>query len=424
MIKLCNIVSDILNENLTEKMINDSIKFSWKNNKYYWVNDKDGSSIDTSMTKRDENNKAKYSFTEFVLPRTGVVSYNLYNIKSFYVTQALKHNKVKRYLSPDEKEKEGVSKKTYELTPDKSIEEFKDFTAKYMVRILQSKGLDIDVILSPQSSSNFNADMINRTANFYQKITNKKVFTIPNAFIKNPKDIKVDTQNVRSNIKKEVQTYFKPNTPSDEVEKFIDFKIKDLYKQIEIWKVEEDIQPVMKEIYDLWIILEKTKEKRMWNKNKDKVLLQISMEIRNLFQYIEDNFGINYLETKYFFRGSFKPEEALNPWQIKHLSDGVRKSIYNIFKLTENFDYKYSYKQNDNVVHGVSKLINRLARNNKTILIFDDNLSSGATLDDACYSLINNGVNKDNIVVITLGKVPTSEYRLSDLIRSSKYGES
>ena len=417
MITLTSIIADILKENITEELLNDSIKFNWKDKTYSWVDDKKGKRIDTSMTTRGEDDKAKYTFTEFLLPRSGIMSYNLYNIKSFYVTQALKHNQVKKSLTPKEIIKHGGKdkKKLYQLTPDPSIEQFKIFTAKYIVKILMSKGYDIDVILSPQSSSTFNADMMNHVADLYQKATNKKVSVIPNTFVKSPKDIKVDTENIRTNIRQEL-VGMKVKTTSEAIERRVDAKVKDLYKDINIWKLEDDIEPIMQEIYELWTLLLDTKQKRMWDKNRDKVLFQISMVIRNLFKFIEDQFGIDYLETKYFKKGNFEYEAVKTPWQIKHLSDGIRKSIYNIFKLTEQFDFKYSYPSKDNnVISGVSKLIDRLARNNKTIMIFDDNISSGATLDDAASYLINNGVSKENIVVITLGKVPTSVYNLADL---------
>lgn len=424
MIKLTSIVNDILKDNITENLLNDSIKFNWQNKKYYWVDDKKGMNMDTSMTTKDDNDKTKYSFTEYLLPRSGVMSYNLFNIKNFYVTQALKHNRVTRYLNPDEKEFHKTNKIVYDLTPDESIEEFKNFTAKYIVKILISKGFDIDAILTPQSSSNFNPDMINRVAQFYQKATGKKILTVPNAFVKSPKDIKIDNKNIKSNLSQEVEKYFKPNAPADEVEKYVKFKIIDLNKEIGVWKIEEDIKPVMMSLYNLWNKLESTREQKIWSKTRNKTLFDISMQIRNILQRIEDTFGGDFRETKYFIKGDFHPEAVLNPWQIKHLSDGIRKSIYNIFKLTDQLDVDYNYQdKKNNTVYGVSTLINRLARNNKTILIFDDNLSSGATLDDASYHLISNGIKKENIVAITLGKVPLSNYNREDLRRASNISD-
>lgn len=419
MISLTSVIVDILNENLSEKLLNDSIKFNWKNNRYYWVDDKKGMNIDTSMTTRGEDDKVKYKYTEFLLPRSNVMSYNLFEISNFFVTQALKHNKVTRNLTDREKAKYGVNKMTFDLMPDKSIEDFKDFTARYIVKILMSKGFDIDAVLTPQSSSNFNPDMISKIAYFYQKATNKKILVVPNAFVKSPKDIKVDTENIQANVSQEVVKYFKPDAPAREVEMHVKAKITDLYKEIKIWKLEDDIQPIMIKLYDIWKTLEVTKEKRMWEKNRQKVLQEISMEIRYILGDIEKVFGKDFYETKYFVKGNFHPEAVATPWQIKHLSNGIRKSIYNIFKLTSQFDKEYSYQKDNTEVKGVSKLIDRLARNNKTILIFDDNLSSGATLDDASYTLIKHGINKDDIVVITLGKVPESSYSLADLRRAS-----
>ena len=78
--------------------------------------------------------------------------------------------------------------------------------------------------------------------------------------------------------------------------------------------------------------------------------------------------------------------------------------------LSKAADECYTYNKGDETISGIAPFIDKLKRNNKTILIFDDNLSSGRTMDDAALHLIENGVNKDNIVVITLGVVPKSSY--------------
>ena len=41
-------------------------------------------------------------------------------------------------------------------------------------------------------------------------------------------------------------------------------------------------------------------------------------------------------------------------------------------------------------------------------MVFDDNLSSGATMDEICVALLKLGVKK--IIPITLGVIPTTIY--------------
>lgn len=72
------------------------------------------------------------------------------------------------------------------------------------------------------------------------------------------------------------------------------------------------------------------------------------------------------------------------------MSDKRRRAIEGIFELNPKYkEIQYKLK-------------------NKHIVIFDDNLSSGATLDDVCLALQNLGVA--SITAITIGVIPATMY--------------
>ena len=91
--ELRNLVRRVINE---ASEFDESFKFDWKNNKYKWVDDKDDKNIDTAMVRKDEEGKPAYNFKKQLLPKSDIMSYNLFKIKNFNVTQSLKHGKVKK----------------------------------------------------------------------------------------------------------------------------------------------------------------------------------------------------------------------------------------------------------------------------------------------------------------------------------------
>lgn len=399
---LRNYIRHIINENFE---FDESFSFDWKNGTYKWVDDKEGKNIDTTMAKRDESGVVQYNFQKKLLPKSEIMSYNLFKIKNFNVTQSLKHGKVTRTNSKDK------SKSTYELTPDKSISEFKKHTAKYISRLLSKLGYNIDVVLTPQSSSGFNGEIADLIAEIYDKLYNKKIHVYKNAFQKSPENITIDKNNIKKNLRPEIEKYAPANTPEKQINKYIKDAIEKLKHDISIWKIESDMYPTIKNIYKLYDDLHTIENSRKWQRTKEIEMKEIILEIDRLLNYIKTNFGEDYISTRFFKYGKLKNEKDVKPWQIKNLSDAVRRSINNVFIISKDLDKEYTYKTKEGeLLAGRTSFIENLKRNNKTILIFDDNVSSGATLDDICMHLINSGVNKDNIAVVTLGTVPASLY--------------
>lgn len=75
-------------------------------------------------------------------------------------------------------------------------------------------------------------------------------------------------------------------------------------------------------------------------------------------------------------------------FQIKNLSNGERLGLKNIYNPNTDMDY---------VKNEVEKIKNTI------FIIFDDNISGGATLSDVCYQAKQIGI--DNILPITFGKM-------------------
>ena len=86
----------IITESQFKTMLNESFSFKWNDAQYKWNNDKEDRGANTSMTTRDDEDNLKYGYIDFLLPKSKIISHNLFNLKSFYITQALKHNKVNR----------------------------------------------------------------------------------------------------------------------------------------------------------------------------------------------------------------------------------------------------------------------------------------------------------------------------------------
>jgi len=390
--QLRKIIREILFEN--SGLEQESFKFNWKTGEYKWVDDKKGTNIDTSMVKKDEKGSIKYGYKEQLLPKSDLISYNLFDIKNFNVTQALKHGKAKNM----------------ELVPDDSIQKFKEYTAKYIARLLNNKGYSIDIILTPQSSAKLSGEISDLVSKVYKEMYGKNVQVIKNAFIKAPEDVTLDIKSAEKHLGDEAK-HHAPELSDELLNKKVKNRIEDIKHDIEIWKKESDMLPTIQKIYKLQQDIEDIEKSRGWRKKKDEKIQIIVLEIDKLLDYIKKTFGPDYIKTRFFKYGRLKPEEDVKSWQIKNLSDAVRKSINNLFKFSQDLDTEYSYadKQGETIT-GKSSFIDNLKRNNKTIMIFDDNISSGATLDDIGQYLINNGIKKENIAIVTLGTVPLSLY--------------
>ena len=85
------------------------------------------------------------------------------------------------------------------------------------------------------------------------------------------------------------------------------------------------------------------------------------------------------------------------------MDDKVRKAIENLFTLNDKLS-KYKTSTGETIW---GKPIEEKIKG-KNIVIFDDNISSGATLDDMCLTLLKNGANK--VLPITMAIIPPTVY--------------
>jgi len=390
----------IISEAHFQKLMKDfdeSIRFSEKLGKYKWVNDKSEMGAYTSMTKRDDQGTAKFTATTQELPKSHVLAHNLFTIKNFNVTGALKHNK--KYTP-----------KPKDLIPDDSIEDFKQHIGMYILKYLAHLKKDIDVILTPQSSSEFNTQITNIISDLYKKYYRKDVIVKPNAFIKTPENAKVDIEYGKEYMKSDIENLYQ-NAPEEKIERILQSSIQDVYDLVKTWQIEGKVEKYITAVYNLQNKQQDIIKGRFGEipPCKQRKVKEIQQEIYLILNLLETNVGKEHLKDTKFYHYKKLSDEP-KKFEIKSLPDGIRRSIYNLMSLSKEADECYTYDKAGETISGIAPFIEKLKRNNKTILIFDDNLSSGRTMDDAALHLIENGVDKNNIVVITLGVVPKSGY--------------
>ncbi len=408
----------IINESAIKNIMRDfdeSLRF-YKDGSFKWHDDKNDIGMYTSMVKKNDN-KVQFTANTMLLPKSQVVAHNLYNITNFQITRALKHGQKLKYIKSTDTEKEKkIRQVPVNLTYHKSIDEFKEYIAKYIIRYLSHLQKDIDVILTPESSSEFNSQISNSLKNLYKTYFKKDIKVETGAFVKTPEYAKADIEYGKNYMKQDIERLY--NKASEEkIEKILQNAINDIYKLVGIWETEGKIKKYIDMVYNLRQQQQEIRKGRYGKipQCKQKRVDEIQTEIDLILQLLEQNTPENTLaRTKYFRTTKIQTpvlRQEPKKFQIKNLPDGIRKSIYNLYSLSKNVDKCYTYTNKSGItISGKTEFIKWAVQKNKTILIFDDNLSSGRTMDDAALYLIENGVKKENIVIITLGTVPASSY--------------
>ena len=162
-------------------------------------NDTDGTST------KIFNDDKKFNYNEVLLPKSGVMSYNLYKISDMRISMALKHpNKFKNTIKRD-------------IDFD-TIDKFMKRTSLYIYSLLKKN--PVDIITYPQSSSDFNKDMIDYVMKRYKDSPGIKC--IPNLLTKNIRKVYVN-----HTVAKEL------GLTNDEIHR--------LQKDIDLWKSDADV---------------------------------------------------------------------------------------------------------------------------------------------------------------------------------------
>lgn len=310
----------------------------------------ENSKIDDTIFNEDKSLKVR----KIKLPKSGVISYNLYDIKHMDVNKALKH---------------GVDIANNKVERDKSVEIFINRSVLLIKHIIGNN--PVDIITYPQSSSNFN-----------KEITSKLLSHFPNSegILLKPELL---TKNVRG------------ITVNDDIARSVgltDEEISFLKRRVEKWKKEEDIRDIRRKIEGMVDEIQKFISQRSGG-GRGRLPKQYNDMKQQVSQYRDE---INNLR-----KGMIGRDPTINTktghvkdWQIKSIDDKDRKAIENIFQLNPMYE---NYR---------NKLIN------KHVIVFDDNISSGATLDEVCVTLKKLGVA--SVIPFTLGTIMPTMYNPQD----------
>ncbi len=305
-----------------------------------------------------KDNSKELNVKKVLLPKSGIMSYNLYDIHSMRVNKALKHG-VDMTGNPIEMDSidDGTQ---YSNTLDWFLQR----SVIYMRYIIGKQA--VDYITYPQSSSDFNEKMANKLLSMYPNSEGIKI--IPQMLLKNVRGIEV-------------------NVPMAKSVGLTDEEIETLERRVAKWHSDEDIRDIRRKVDalkdEIANMLSKTEHRRG---RKPTAQIASKEEIINSYQN-----DIKLLRKGHVGKDSTLGQDGrTKDWQIKTIDDRLRRSIDNIFTINP----KYAM-----MAHKFK---------GKSIVVFDDNLSSGATMDEICVALLKLGVK--NIIPITLGVIPTTIY--------------
>jgi len=292
------------------------------------------------------NDDKKFNYNEVLLPKSGVMSYNLYKISDMRISMALKHpNKFKSTIKRD--------------IDFETIDKFMKRTSLYIYSLLKKN--PVDIITYPQSSSDFNKDMIDYVMKRYKDSPGIKC--IPNLLTKNIRKVYVN-----HTVAKDL------GLTNDEIHR--------LQKDIDLWKSDADV-------YELRVRVDELNDSIAYAIGKrgrpTKDVANKKAEIKAIEELIK--------VMRKGRKGRDKTKDAngrAKNFEIKSIEDRRRRSIEGLFEINPK-------------LNGIQQDLK-----GKHIVIFDDNISSGSTLDDICLELQKYGVS--SILPITLAIIPKTSY--------------
>ena len=359
--------------------IDEGFSFSKKGSGF--IAGKNDTEMSNTKIFSDKGKKFEYHIQR--LEKSGIDSINLYKFGDIRISKLLKH--------PEEIES-GVHTNGKEMKIDaKSIDAFMKRSALYIRSIIKELGFDIDIITYPKSSSHFNETLTEYVMAGYSDIDSIKV--IPELLTK---DIATVTIN-RERAKELGMT-------DEEIEK--------LEYKLDSWKKQYDkIYPLRLELDQLCDRLMSYRAGFVGKRGRRpndyfeciKQIEQKKQEIKDAKKAIGMGKGkekfVKYVDVE----GNGQKVARARGFEIKALDDKVRKAIENLFTLNDKLS-KHKTSTGETIW---GKPIEEKIKG-KNIVIFDDNISSGATLDDMCLTLLKNGANK--VLPITMAIIPPTVY--------------
>lgn len=302
---------------------------------------------DTDVTSTEIfNDDKKFKYHEVLLPKSGIMSYNLYKISDMRISRALKHPQ--KFKDTEKRE----------IDFD-SIDKFMRRTSLYIKSILKDN--QVDIITYPQSSSEFNKDMVDYLMKRYKESPGIKC--IPDLMTKNIRNVYVNYS-----IAKELG--------------LTDAEINQLRHDIQNWQSDADV-------YDLRVKIDELNDSIAYSIGKRGRPTKEIANKKALIKNLEEQIKILRKGKKGKDKTKNENGRAKN-FEIKSIEDRRRRSLEGLF--------------------GINPKLNGIQQDlkGKHIVIFDDNISSGATLDDICIELQKYGVA--SILPITLAIIPKTVY--------------
>lgn len=302
------------------------------------------------------------NYNTMTLPRSGVTVYNLYTIANADVSRMIKHGE----MANGEK-----------VTLDKSVDNFINRSVEYIRALIGNS--PVDVITYPQSSADLNYILATRL--LWKFPHSEGIRMKPEVLIKNPRGIKVNRE------------VAKANGLSDE-------EIDALISRVHRWERDEDVRDLRRLCDRLNI------EMNHYLSNHHRG--NYTNEFRQMRQdYADLQTKIEGMKKGRVGRDATIDKETgkTKNWQIKNIPDSSRKALENIFEVNP---YYNEYR---------NKLVG------KNMVIIDDNISSGTTLDDYCM-VLKERFQPKSIKVFTLAKMEPTVYgrlaRVEDIMGESK----
>lgn len=384
----------------------------------------------------DQTNQDTYEVTL----KGGIKSYNITSIKGQYVMQYFKH-----YFD-SKKAKAEYQGQEYEM--DMETNEFNQFMAqfirkiefvvKYKLNTIKSLNPEINfntVSIYPiKSSSNFNVKMAEELSKM--SICGMHVQMIDtNVLTKDLKNLQIDNEFVRMN-----QGFF--DSPRSKTEApVINFLKNDINKNINA----QNAQRLVGNLNDLYFKIIHILRNLPVSKNQNASIQRMAehykkyadciKEIVRNSRYHNEITGedsktilnklivpIKYSKGPSIEKRTEKIINLIKPylWGLKSPIDNepYLKKIYEIcewrpspfeIKNTSNGErmgMKNIYRFNDTTPEMAEHVKEELNRIRGTLfVIFDDNISGGATLSDVCYQFLSNGVERFSMIPITFGQM-------------------
>lgn len=384
----------------------------------------------------DQTNQDTYEVTL----KGGLKSYNITSIKGQYVMQYFKH-----YFD-SQKAKAEYQGKEYEM--DMETNEFNqfmkqfirkiEFVVKYRLNAIKSAHPEINFntisIYPIKSSSNFNVKMAEELSKMSICGMNVQVIDT-NILTKDLKNLQIDNDFVRLN-----QKYY--NSPRSSAEApVIDFlkndisknvnaqnaqrlvgnlnelcyKILHLLRNLPVSKKPEASIQKMSDYYKKYvdcikeIIRNSHYHNEITGEDSKTILNKLIIPIKyskgpSIEKRTEKIFSLikPYLRA---FKSPIDNEPYLKkiydvcewrpaPFEIKNTSNGERMGMRNIYRFNNDTPEMAEHIQEE---------LNRIR--GTLFVVFDDNISGGATLSDVCYQFLSSGVERYSMVPITFGQM-------------------